>query len=212
VQEGRTGKLPDLALVLDSLDRNTGEHVHAYVDCVPEHDEHESKDWNYVTTVLYNLHASGFFHGYQRIYWWSDTGPNHFRTSNTIYMLRRFQQDTGIEMIVSFFAPNHGHSMCDGHIGAISKKLNSGARDLFGTLKKWDKQFVEMKIEELSFTHVTQHNIERQDKLVKTLKGITKYLVFTFDDSKPNTVTCRTMWGDSEPVEYQFTAVNANQK
>jgi hypothetical protein len=71
---------------------------------------------------------------------------------------------------------------------------------------------VEMKIEELSFTHVTQHNIERQDKLVKTLKGITKYLVFTFDDSKPNTVTCRTMWGDSEPVEYQFIAVNANQK
>ncbi|MCA9915922.1 MAG: hypothetical protein KC496_21355, partial [Anaerolineae bacterium] len=114
--------LPDLVIVAHFLNSN-GELVHCYLDCIPLVDQHESKDWYYVQSAIRDLHASGFFTGFTRLIWWSDTGPAHFRTSNTLYFWRQFQRTSGIEVLIHFFAPYHGHSMCDGHIGAISKRL-----------------------------------------------------------------------------------------
>jgi len=194
VQESEAGKLPDLlVLVFDFLDAKHNEHVHAYIDCVPMLDQKESKDWCYVASVWDNLHATGFFKGYKKIFWWSDTGPNHFRTSNTLFYFREFQVRTGITMLIHFFAPYHGHSMCDGHIGAISRALVIKARSLHGSTQKWDTTFVKETIESLRYTSVTHHNIERTDKKVATLAGIKDYLVFTFDNDKPNTVNCAAL-------------------
>lgn len=185
-------------LVADVLDEN-GEHIHAYLDCLPVKEQLESKDWNFVASVFDGLHDSGFFNGYEQIFWWSDTGPNHFRTSNTLYYWRQFQQRTGIKMFINFFAPYHGHSMCDGHIGAISKALHKAAGNLQDTLQDWNRQFVEANIAELKFTTVTHHPINRGPKLVKTLKGIKKYLVFTFvtdgSEGSDESVDCRVTCG-----------------
>lgn len=167
-----------------------------------------------MSSVIDNLERSGFFEGYTKIYWWSDTGPNHFRTSNTLFYFRQFQQRTQIEMVICFFAPYHGHSKCDGHIGAVSRKLTKNAQELQGTLGVWDKQFVENNILELSFTTLTHHGMVRTPKVVRTLEGIKKFLVFTFDTLDPlkaDTVNCQSMCGGDVEV-LSFLKLNVGEK
>lgn len=206
VQVGPTGKLPDLVFVADFLDEN-GEHLSVYLDCVPVFDQPESKDWNFVASVMDELHASGFLEAFEHIIWWSDTGPNHFRTSNTLFFFRQFQERTEIKMTICFFAARHGHSKCDGHIGRISQSLTREAAKLHGTLDEWNKKFVETNIAELKFTTVTQHVIARSAKVVKTLVGIKGFLVFTFDNSAPNTVDCQEMFGAApQRRSFEFTS------
>ncbi len=121
VQDGTVGKLPDLVMVLHFRDA-AGELQKLYLDCLPVFEQNESKDWRYVASCMDNLEHAGFFKPFKRIFWCSDTGPNHFRTSNTLFYFRQFFDRTSIEVVIlSFFAPYHGHSQADGHIGAISK-------------------------------------------------------------------------------------------
>lgn len=107
MSEGGGTQLPDLVLVLLWKDE-TGELLHCYLDCLPLVDQSESKDWNYVASTFDELEASGFFAPFTKIVWWSDIGPAHFRTSNTLYYFRTFQDRTGIEVRIFFFAPYHG--------------------------------------------------------------------------------------------------------
>jgi len=101
-------------------------------------------------------------------------------------------------MRINFFAPYHGHSKCDGHIGAIARKLKLQANTLAGTGEKWDKAFVQKCIAELNFTFLTKHVIVRCEPRVYTLEGIKKYLVFYFDTVDPladKSVDCAIICG-----------------
>ena len=152
----------DMVVVADFCNQD-GELVTSYIDCVPMLPQHESKDWNYVRSALWQLETAGFFHGFTRIIWWSDTGPNHFRVSNTMWAFRNFQEQTGRHLEINFFCPYHGHSVCDGHLGAIARviyvveialspadimqMLRKAACELVDTLTVWDKEFVQNTIE-----------------------------------------------------------------
>jgi len=208
MSEGGNGQLPDLVLVLHFLN-GLGELVHCYLDCLPLRDQHESKDWNYVASVFDELFASGFFAPFTKIIWWSDTGPAHFRTSNTLYYWRMFQDRTNITVEVYFFAPYHGHSMCDGHIGAISRAVTFAGNKLNGDLARWNRLWVEEKIASLNMTHVVQVAINRTPKVVRTLTGVRNYLVFSFNRGQPDTVTCSRMCGDAAPIVRAFEALSA---
>ena len=72
-----------------------GELCHVFLDCVPIGLTYDKKDWCYVKSVFMELHRSSFFKGYKKMLWWSDTGPNHFRVSNTVFFMRQFQELTG---------------------------------------------------------------------------------------------------------------------
>lgn len=195
MSEGGGTQLPDLVLVLLWKDE-TGELLHCYLDCLPLVDQSESKDWNYVASTFDELEASGFFAPFTKIVWWSDIGPAHFRTSNTLYYFRTFQDRTGIEVRIFFFAPYHGHSMCDGHIGAISGAVTRAGSRLHGNLTEWNRAWVKERILCLNMTEVVEVNIQRPAKVVKTLAGIRGFLCFYFDATYPETVTCRKMVGD----------------
>lgn len=119
------GSVADCVFVFDFLDVD-GLLVSHYVDCVPMYEHHESKDWCYVRSSLWALHNAGFFFGFDRIIWWSDTGPNHFRVSSTLFCFREFQEKCNIKMEINFFCPYHGHNVCDGHIGCIAKVYRFG--------------------------------------------------------------------------------------
>ena len=165
------GQLPDLVIVAHYKNED-GELEHVFLDCIPLVDQAEVKDFNYVISALTDLYLSGFFHGYSRIIWWSDTGPAHFRTSNTLFELRRLQDVMGIEFCVHFFAPRHGHSQADGHLGVASKSLRSGAQDLHNTLQLWDREWVIDRLAALTSTLVYFTNIKRKEKTVSTLVGM----------------------------------------
>jgi len=181
---GNTTQLPTLVLVCHFIGES-GVLEHCYLDCIPALDKAESKDWNYVRSSIQDLYSSGFFRDFHKIIWWSDTGPNHFRTSNTLYFFRTFQERSGIEFCVNFFCPYHGHSMCDGHLGASSRKLRYDGARLKG-LEGWTRAWA---VEQLEFTQVVPISIFRASKVVNTVKGIKKYLVFSFDSTRDNTVT-----------------------
>jgi hypothetical protein len=184
---GNTTQLPTLVFVCHFIG-TSGDLEHCYLDCVPAIDKKESKDWNYVRSCLLDLFASGFFKDFRKIIWWSDTGPNHFRTSNTLRFFRTFQETTGMEFCVYFFCPYHGHSMCDGHLGASSRKLRYEGARLTG-LASWTRAWAMERIATLEFTQVVSVTIDRAPKSVDTVQGIKTYLVFSFDPLLPNTVT-----------------------
>ena len=95
--QGVNGALADCVFCMDMRDFE-GNLVAHYFDCVPMFARHESKNWEYVRSCLWQLHNAGFFSGITRIIWWSDTGPNHFRVSNTLFAMREFQVVTGIRL------------------------------------------------------------------------------------------------------------------
>lgn len=180
---------------LEFLDA-AGELVSHCVDCIPVASSigevpHESKNYEFVRDSMWQLFNAGFFQGLHRIYWWSDTGPNHFRVSNTLYALREFQEQTKLEIIINFFAPYHGHSVCDGHIGTVARMLRKEARKLAGSTEFWDAAWVCRKLSSgiLNATTVLRVYIRRGVPIVCSLPGIKKYLTFTFDSSQPNTVS-----------------------
>ena len=203
IQNG-TGKVADLVLVFAYFE---GDAIQTqYVDCIPYLDGIESKDWCFVESAIRGLHSAGFFRPFSEILWWSDTGPNHFRVSNTLYFFRLFQIETGLKIQIHFFAPYHGHSKCDGHIGAIARKLTLYSQKFAGTTDVWDKSFVEKSICELKRTFLTKHIINRRNPRVETLKGIKGFLIFSFDESVDNSVDCQIM--DGAKVQRQiFTLV-----
>lgn len=210
VSEGGAQQLPDLVLVLHWINQE-GDLVHCYLDCLPLLDQVEKKDWNYVASAFNDLEVAGFFKSFSKIIWWSDTGPAHFRTSNTLYYFRQFQDRTGILVELNFFAPYHGHSMCDGHIGAISRAVTFAGNRLNGDLAKWNRAWVEERIMNLKMTQIVRVAISRPEKVVKTLVGIRAYLGFYFDKSHENSVTCRCMFGDQNilPTNFEFRPIGA---
>lgn len=196
------GKLPDLVIVAHF--RAGDEIQHVYLDCFPLGLVNISKDWCYVKHVFLELHRSGFFEGYSRILWWSDTGPNHFRVSNTLYFMRLFQQETGIEVCIHFFAPRHGHSRCDGHLGTIARVIAKESQALAGVDQRWDASWVKSKVEKLAHTFTLQAEVVAEDDVVLTLEGVTKYLVFSFPTAIPNGVACYIACG-AAPTHLVFS-------
>lgn len=187
------GKLPNLVLVAHF--RAGDEIQHIYLDCFPLGLGNVSKDWCYVKDVLLELHRSGFFQGYSRLLWWSDTGPNHFRVSSTLYFMRLFQEATGIEVLIHFFAPRHGHSRCDGHLGTIARVIAKESQALAGSDQRWDAAWVKTNIEKLAHTYTVEAEIVVEEDLVSTLVGVRNYLVFTFPRDVPNGVACHIACG-----------------
>jgi hypothetical protein len=202
--EGGSGQLPDLVLVLHFLD-SEGDLVCCYVDCLPLVDQPESKDWNYVTSTFDELFASGFFAPFSKIICRSDTGPSHFRTSNTLYYWRKFHDRTNITVELYFFAPYHGHSMCDGHIGTTSRAITFAGNKLNRDLVRWNRSWVESQIACLKMTSIP---IERTAKEVLTVTGVRNYLVFLFNRDAPGTVTCGRMCGDLQPDCKEFARLS----
>lgn len=181
-RETQGGKLPDLVMVAHY--RVNGEIYHLFLDCLPANLGSESKDWNYVKSVFMEIYRTGFFVGYKKLILWSDTGPNHFRVSNTLYFLRQFELIAGLVIQVFYFAPHHGHSQCDGHIGAASRMIAKASKKLAGNVAGWDAKWVKGMLERLANTHVVAIPIVRVADIVSTLVGIRSYLCFTFDQTQ----------------------------
>jgi hypothetical protein len=194
--------LPDLVLVLHWLNTDN-ELQHAYLDCLSLSNKHERKTWCYVQSTFDELFRSGFFGSFSTLIWWSDTGPNHFRVSSTLLYFRLFQARTRIKVMMQFFVPRHGHSQCDGHLGSISRKVTRASKKLHKSFEEWDAYWVRERVEELKFTTIVDIDVVQKDDLVSTLKGISNYLVFTFDDTAPDSVDCSKMCG-GEKVRLVF--------
>lgn len=189
-------KLPDLVLTLHFKDRQTGETVHVYLDMVPEgkgeYSEKkrrfgpESKNWVYVANVWQQLYDNGVFALFKKIAIWSDTGPNHFRVSSTLYFFRQLQTSSGIDFAVHFFAPYHGHNSCDGHVGAAKRHLEHVRKLLVEDQEGWDRNWVIEHVQECRNTVVVKLTIDRALKVERAkLKGIKQFLSFEFPQSEP---------------------------
>lgn len=183
-----------------------------YFDCIPAltDDLKDSKDINFVQTALLTLVEVGRFVGFTEWFVWSDTGPNHFRTSNTLYFFSVLQSRLRAKIHVCFFFPQHGHSAADRHHGSSKKHLRYVLKHLAYEYKIPDRSLLVSSLQECKNTTVVNlPPIKTHQKVVRTLEGITKYLVFEFpmDSSSDGLdVDCRTHF-KAPPVRLRFSLV-----
>ena len=198
------GAYADLVLTFYWLD-DAGRECREYIDCLAsEMDElKRKKTWNVVVTALLSLADGGKFNDVQELFIFSDTGPQHFRTSNTLYFLRLFQKSRHIRIVVNFFFPYHGHNPCDRHLGSTSTHLHCAMREMeLGG--KVDRDWLAKNIAECKFTTIKDlPPIKKHSKVVATLAGIHQYLVFTFPEDEEDSVDCRRLHG-GQPTRLKF--------
>ena len=119
--------------------------------------------------------------------------------------MRQFQELTKMLVQMHFFAPNHGHSQCDGHLGAISRSTTTQSKGLAESGVLWNPEWVRDIIANLKHTHVFDSVIHSEGDLVKTLEGVRKYLVFSFDSEAGMSVDCRPyVGGDVTRLTFRF--------
>jgi len=198
--------LADLVMVLKFVDEQ-GKHMVMNIDIFDEGTQRVSKDWLFVKAAWEELASLGLFDSFTRVVIWSDTGPNHFKTSNTLYFFRKLQEAVPrCQIVISFFAPYHGHSPCDGHGGNGKSHIAAAARNLNESNQKWDRKWVKERIGEMPSTDTTI-NIKRveMEKQARTLKGIKQYFVLTFPINEPNAVDCAVCYDAPSTTRLYFT-------
>ncbi len=179
-----------------------------YVDCMAVMNDplKNKKDLSFVETAFLSLIAEGRFLNTKELWIWSDCGPSHFRTSNTLYFFSQMQQVIKVKTTVCFFYPRHGHSAADRHHGSTKKHLKYVLKSLADDYEIPNRDLLVRELEKCRFTTVQDlPPIETHQKMVKTLAGIMEYLVFEFPEDVPSAVDCRRMFGgDIERKRFDF--------
>jgi hypothetical protein len=92
------------------------------------------------------------------LFLWSD---NAFKTKELLFYFSELEDRIGVSISLNFFAPHHGHSICDGHFGTGKRHLRANSKgvlvsglntivDCFATLKQTKVQILsELKYPEL---------------------------------------------------------------
>lgn len=175
--------------------------------CFGVSEERYKKDSVYFVSVLRSLHTAGFFTGFNRVLFVSDTGTASFRNRYTMFAVRQLQDDSGIAFEFAFYENNHGHNVSDSITGTAKSVIRKEAQHLNGSGLKWMKQFVEQSVSLIQGCnvlniHIDQKWIDREEG--RQLQGINNYLWFTFPAKVSNLVHAYLWLNDTEVKEFKL--------
>lgn len=111
----------DLVFCYYTRDPNTNQIIKKNIDIIAKH-EH---NWIFVRQAFRTLQQIGLFDNYSQIIIWSDGGPHHFKVCKTLRALPSVINRALKKIYWEFFAPDHGHSECDAHSGALKTRIDS---------------------------------------------------------------------------------------
>lgn len=129
---------------------NATEHSHEYYDYFSRRRQQS----DYIKDALASLQIQGVFDNKKTIKVWSDNGLKNYGVFNAWHSLfpeqlidpNNVQQGSNQlqRIVVNFYAPRHGHNVCDGHFGALKKKIRTdfaavvmgGTEDLYTWLSR----------------------------------------------------------------------------
>lgn len=198
-----TDTFSDLIFVRYWRDRESGVLLWDYIDCIGAEDDprHQANHLGVVQTAWLTLLEQGRFDEAREIFIWTDCGPKHFRTSNTLYFYSVIQSVYKKAITVCFFFPRHGHNPADRHHGSMKRHLACVLKFSAETGQVPGRAQLMEELEKCTrTTAVTLPEIAELHHEVKTMDGIQQYLVFTFPDvDGVLAVDCAKFCGD-EPV------------
>jgi hypothetical protein len=114
IHETAKFKLKDLNFTI--YWQENGRLLHQFVDFWSK----EKKDYKYTALAFNQLICNPFFYKFSTIFVWSDGG---LKTKEILYYISCCAQDVKKIIQVNYFAPYHGHSVCDAHFGAGKREL-----------------------------------------------------------------------------------------
>lgn len=161
----------------------------------------EKQDFYYVQAVWTHLlqETDRLNSRYSFVRIWSDGAAQHFKQYKTLYWFSTLKNVCSKEFEYHFFAPGHGHSLCDSHTGIGKQCISREERELNHQLLTAE-DIQDVYSNSLSNTTTIQLGSEKakQSLHVKGFKGIKAYHHFRF--VQPGVLACRKL-SNRDPTE-----------
>lgn len=199
IHETALFKIRDLNITVISKNCEKNELEYYYFDYFSEN----AKDYKYTFMAFYNLFSTeDFIRSKKKIHLWSDGG---LKTKENIYYPSILEDDFNLTMDVNFFAPYHGHSICDGHFGNGKKKIRNQIAT--GVISRREEIYDTFK--SLKNTKVQLLDIKDKNIVTSFPEGIRIYFQFTFDG--PGIINCRELTDEGEFITQVITETNMSR-
>jgi hypothetical protein len=181
VHETAKFKLKDLNFTAFWTDEK-GQH-HTYFDFWGT----GKKDFNFTVKSFYHLIDLQFFRQFNECILWADGG---LKTNAIVHYFSAIAAEQNLPIQINYFAPHHGHSVCDAHFGQGKRAL----RKVVGVEVVKDQEQVMDAFSALSNTaQGTFLTMEEEGLYPVTTNGlIRKY--FQFYIQKTGNIYCRETW------------------
>lgn len=114
IHETATFKLKDLNFAAYWRDENR-DLCHTFFDFWST----SSKDYNFTVKAFFTLLEQAFFRQFNECIIWGDGG---LKTKEILFWFSKCADSFNLPIQMNYFAPHHGHSVCDGHFG-VGKKI-----------------------------------------------------------------------------------------
>ncbi len=158
-------------------------------------------DSRYVGTVWDYMFVLNLFQDFKTLHVFSDNGPHHFKTLQTLNLFKQLQQTYDILIFYNTFQSYHGKGLYDAHTGVAKRLIKQTAisghdirtiADLLEVLHRMKDTFV-----------IELPSDERLPKLHYTQmpKGVKKFHQFYYDNSQPDHIFCKVKSDDVEFVD-----------
>lgn len=175
--------------------------VHQFVDFWSK----EKKDYKYTALAFNQLLSNPFFSKFSEIFVWSDGG---LKTKEILYYISCCAETIKKEIQVNYFAPYHGHSVCDAHFGAgkreLRKSVGSGVvineQQVIDSFSKLKNTIEGIRIE----------NIINLPNVTSFPEKIKKW--FQFWMSERGKIFCRTTCEEQSWVEQNVNIMDSLEK
>ncbi len=190
-------KVNDLVVVLIFKDLNQGLKIQ-YYDFICDTIKTDSR---YVSTVWYYMFVLDMFKDFKTLYVFSDNGPHHFMTVQTLNLFRELQQTFHTTIFYNTFESYHGKGLYDAHTGVAKRMIKQAAisghdirtvSDIIDVLDKIKDTFV-IEIPMDALMSKTYYSLPRE--------GVKKFHHFYYKDSDPEHIFCKVHSNDVEWVD-----------
>lgn len=131
---------------------------------------------------------------------WGDGG---LKTKNNLYTFKKLQETLECAVKVRYFAPHHGHSVCDGHFGAGKQQL----RKVLGTkLINKPEEIIQVfqYLKNTTTYYLNTINVNEKEDICGLKFGVRKFFDFEFERENNDNIKCR----ENTTSEWVFQQIN----
>ena len=127
-------------LVISEISRINNAEKTTYYDMFKKH----KNDFNFFKFAIEKYFLEFFpQNSVQKIYFWSDGGPKHFKQKKSIYFMSTLPAKITKQIHWNFFCSDHAHNICDGHAAVLKKFIGKWKRDTFKKIPT-EQEFMNM--------------------------------------------------------------------
>jgi hypothetical protein len=180
IKKGVLKIVNDLVLVLETVTTN-GQRERHYYDYIST-DENSANDSKFMRAVFEHVYKDGLLDDFSSIYFFTDGGGKHFKTSFTQRCTAELQRKLGNRVIITWivFAAYHGWSICDSHGGVLNQLKTR--KEIAGEQPKTGKSWIDtiMKSATRNTRPMEIDFVDPREFKQKTMTGIKDCFCFRY--------------------------------